>query len=130
MHALWHWLLYLLTWAAHDPATLAAERARCAGAVAVAYAALAVEPPPPPAPRREAETRTNDEKLGSQLGKKKTADFHAEPKFSVPRSTVNESLTVQPCPQCGDTGRVYRSDGGYVRCPCGACPTGRCPTAR
>ena len=98
MHALWHWLLYLLTWAAHDPATLAAERARCAGAVVVAYAALAQEPPPPPAPRREPEATPAPER--------------------------------QPCPQCRGTGRVYRSDGGYVRCPCGACSTGRCPTAR
>ena len=113
MHAIWHFILWCLACWSHDPATLAAERARCAGAVAVAYAALAVEPPPPPAPRREAETRTNDEKLGSQLGKKNAPVLPTEP--------------VKPCTQCGDTGRIYRSDGGYVRCPCGACPTGRCP---
>jgi hypothetical protein len=101
MHALWHWLLYLLTWASHDPATLATERARCAGAVAVAYAALAQEPV---APKRD------------EIGKKKAPEFPTEP--------------AKPCPQCGDTGRLYRNDGGWVRCPCGACPTGRCPTAR
>jgi hypothetical protein len=104
MHALWHWLLWCLAAWSHDPATLAAERARCAGAVAVAYAALAVEPPPPPAPRRE------------EIGKKNVPVLPTEP--------------AKPCTQCGDTGRVYRSDGGWVRCPCGACPTGRCSTAR
>jgi hypothetical protein len=43
MHAVWHFILYVLACWSHDPATLAAERARCAGAgaVAVAYAALA-----------------------------------------------------------------------------------------
>jgi len=105
MHALWHWLLYLLTWASHDPATLNAERARCAGAFAVAYAALAVEPPPPPAPRREPE-----------IGKKNVPVVPMEP--------------AKPCGDCRDTGRIYRNDGGWVRCQCGACPTGRCPTAR
>ena len=105
MHALWHWLLYVLAWASHEPATLAAERARCAGAVNVAYAALAVEPPPPPAPRREAE-----------IGKKNVPVVPTEP--------------AKPCGDCRGTGRVYRSDGGWVRCPCGACSTGRCPTAR
>ena len=105
MHAVWHFILYVLACWSHDPATLAAERARCAGAVAVAYAALAVDPPPPPAPRREPE-----------IGKKKTAEFPTEP--------------AKPCGDCRGTGRVYRSDGGYVRCQCGACPTGRCPTAK
>jgi hypothetical protein len=101
MHALWHFILYVLACWSHDPATLNAERARCAGAVVVAYAALAVEPPAPPAPRRE------------EIGKKNAPEFPTEP---------------TPCPQCHDTGRIYRSDGGYVRCPCGACSTGRCKT--
>jgi hypothetical protein len=35
-----------------------------------------------------------------------------------------------PCLQCSGTGRIYRSDGGWVRCPCGACPTARCPQKR
>ena len=105
MHAVWHFILWCLACWSHDPATLAAERARCAGAVNVAYAALAVEPPPPPAPRR-----------GAEIGKKKAPEFPTEP--------------AKPCPQCNDTGRVYRSDGGWVRCQCKACPTGRCPTAR
>jgi hypothetical protein len=35
-----------------------------------------------------------------------------------------------PCVQCSGTGRIYRSDGGWVKCPCGACPTGRCKPAR
>lgn len=44
MHALWHWVLYVLAWASHDPSSIAAERARAAGCVTVAYASLAVEP--------------------------------------------------------------------------------------
>ena len=96
MHALWHFLLWCLAAWSHDPATLAAERARCAGCVVVAYAALAVEPPPPPAPRRDPE--------------------------------ATPAPAKQPCPQCGDTGRLYRSDGGWVRCPCGACS--RCKPAK
>jgi hypothetical protein len=92
MHALWHWLLYVLAWAAHDPATLSHERARAAGCVAVAYAALAVEAPAP---------------------------AKVEPLPPLPPAA--------PCVQCTGTGRIYRSDGGWVRCPCGACPTGRCP---
>jgi hypothetical protein len=47
MHALWHWLLYVLTATSADPQLLEHERARTAGAVNVAYAALAVEQPPP-----------------------------------------------------------------------------------
>ena len=105
MHALWHWILYLLTWASHDPATLAAERARCAGAVAVAYAALAAEPIAPPA---------------SEISKKKAPEFPTEPPLPP----------AAPCVQCGNTGRLYRNDGGWVKCPCGACPTGRCKPAR
>lgn len=31
-----------------------------------------------------------------------------------------------PCPECSGTGKIYRSDGGYVRCKCGACPSGKC----
>jgi len=107
MHSLWHWLLYVLAWAAHDPATLAAERARCAGCVVVAYAALAAEP---------------------------VAPKQAEPVNPAPdvKPAVPERVAPkqQPCPQCGDTGRIYRSDGGWVRCPCGACPTGKCKPAR
>jgi hypothetical protein len=97
MHAIWHFILYVLACWSHDPATLAAERARCAGAVNVAYAALAQEPPPPPAPRRE------------------------------PEATP---APAKPCGDCRGTGRLYRNDGGWVKCPCGACPTGRCPTAK
>jgi hypothetical protein len=44
MHALWHWILYVLAWASHDPLSIAAERARAAGCVTVAYASLAQEP--------------------------------------------------------------------------------------
>jgi len=136
MHSLWHWLLWCLAAWSHDPATLAAERARCAGCVVVAYAALAQEQPAPkraePANPAPDATPEAPERVAPKrpFGKEKTADFHAEPNFSVPRSTVQESWTVQPCPQCHDTGRLYRSDGGWVRCPCGACATGRCPTAR
>ena len=108
MHALWHWLLYFLTWASHDPATLAAERARCAGAVNVAYAALAQEPAP--APKR-------DEPVNPAPDATPAAPERVAPK-------------QPPCPQCGDTGRIYRSDGGWVKCSHGSCATGRCPTAR
>jgi hypothetical protein len=111
MHAVWHFILYVLACWSHDPASLAAERARCAGAVNVAYAALAVEPPPPPAPRRD-KVGSDTSKVGSKVG----SDFPAKPD--------------EKCDDCRDTGRIYRSDGGYVRCPCKPCPTGRCPTAR
>lgn len=97
MHSLWHWLLYVLAWASHDPATIESERARCAGAVNVAYAALAAEPAP--APRREETSKKNDAVLPSPGA---------------------------PCLQCSGTGRIYRSDGGWVRCPC-QCPDGKCP---
>jgi len=43
MHALWHWILYLLAWASADPSSIASERARAAGCVTVAYASLAQE---------------------------------------------------------------------------------------
>ena len=109
MHGLWHWLLYLLAWAAHDPASLDAERARCAGAVCVAYAALAQEPAP--APRREPEAAP------AEIGKKKAPEF------------LPPLPPAAPCLQCSGTGRIYRSDGGWVRCPC-QCPTGKCPQKR
>lgn len=98
MHALWHWLLHLLCWASADPGLLDAERARCAGSVNVAYAALAQEPAP--APRRE----------------------EAAPAPTPPLPPA------APCLQCSGTGRIYRSDGGWVRCPC-QCPDGKCPPA-
>lgn len=89
MHALWHWILYVLAWASHDPASLAAERARAAGCVTVAYAALAQEPVKEPTP--------------------------ADTKPAAPR-----------CRECDGTGKIYRPDGGYVRCKCGACLSGTC----
>ena len=48
MHALWHWVLYMLASASADPQLLEQERARTAGAVNVAYASLAQEPAPEP----------------------------------------------------------------------------------
>jgi hypothetical protein len=90
MHALWHWVLYVLAWASHDPATLAAERARAAGCVTVAYASLATEPAKEPA---------------------------AEPAKPVAPAR---------CRECDGTGKIFRPDGGYVRCKCGACPSGTC----
>lgn len=89
MHALWHWLLYVLTWSSADAGLMEAERARTAGSVAVAYATLATEPTPAP------------------------------------------SIDVQPsstpaCERCDGTGRIYRPDGGWVKCPCGACSSGHC----
>lgn len=51
MHALWHWILYVLTATSADPQLLEHERARTAGAVNVAYASTAAEPAP--APKRD-----------------------------------------------------------------------------
>jgi len=48
MHALWHWVLYVLAATSADPQLLEQERARTAGAVNVAYASLATEPDPAP----------------------------------------------------------------------------------
>lgn len=48
MHALWHWILYVLTATSADPQLLEHERARTAGAVNVAYASLAVQAAPEP----------------------------------------------------------------------------------
>jgi hypothetical protein len=46
---------------------------------------------------------------------------------SVPQAApVAVKAPSPPCPDCKGTGRIYRSDGGYVRCKCGACPTGKC----
>ena len=75
-------------------------------------AALAQEPAP--APRRD-ESRNEQPKLGSELGKK---NAHVSPTPPLPPAA--------PCLQCSGTGRIYRSDGGWVRCPC-QCPDGRCP---
>jgi hypothetical protein len=129
MHALWHWLLYLLTWASHDPATLAAERARCAGAVVVAYAALAQEPTP--APKREADHSADAGKM-VPAPPQPVVPERVAPKqpFGKEKLPVLPTEPSRPCPQCHDTGRIYRSDGGWVRCSCGACSTRRCPTAR
>ena len=103
MHALWHWLLYVLaSWSA-DPAMIDAERARCAGSVIVAYAALA--PEPAPTPRREDDRKKNDAVL------------------PLPTPPLPPAA---PCVQCSGTGRIYRSDGGWVRCQC-QCPDGKCP---
>lgn len=104
MHALWHWLLYVLCWASADPAVIQAERARCTGSVNVAYAALA------PEPRKE--LRNEDPELGTKLG------------------TTPPLPPAAPCVQCSGTGRIYRSDGGWVKCSCGACPAGKCPPKR
>ena len=101
MHALWHWLLYVLaSWSA-DPAMIHAERARCTGSVNVAYAVLA--PEPAPAPRRQE---------------------------AAPPTPLPPLPPAAPCVQCSGTGRIYRSDGGWVRCSCGACPAGKCPPKR
>jgi len=100
MHSLWHWLLYVLCWASADPAMIQAERARCAGAVNVAYAALA--PEPTPTPRREE---------------------------AAPPAPLPPLPPAAPCLQCSGTGRIYRSDGGWVKCRC-QCQDGKCPPAK
>lgn len=91
MHAAWHWVLWVLAIAAHDPSDIEAERARAAGCVSVAYAAMAKEEPQP------------------------------APKPETPKP--------QPCRECDGSGRIFRPDGGYVRCKCVVCPTGRCAKA-
>jgi len=132
MHALWHFILYVLACWSHDPATLNAERARCAGAVNVAYAAMAQEPP---APKRAEPVNPAPDATPAVPGRvapKQPADHSADAGKmvpAVPRPTIQESRTVPPCVQCSGTGRIYRSDGGYVKCPC-QCPTGKCPTRR
>lgn len=91
MHALWHWVLWLLTVWSADPHAIARERAVAAGCANVAYAALVEEQLPQPVPVKVA--------------------------------------PPAPCPECKGTGRIYRPDGGYVRCKCGACSTGACSKA-
>lgn len=90
MHALWHWVLWLLTVWSADPHAIARERAVAAGCANVAYAALVEEQLPP-----------------------------------VPVKVVHPAA----CSECKGTGRIYRPDGGYVRCKCGACPSGTCSKA-
>jgi len=121
MHAFWHWLLWCLAAWSHDPATLDAERARCAGAVNVAYAAMAQEPAPPPK-RRDDHSADAGKMVPPvpEIHKKKAPEFLPELPPLPPAG---------PCIHCGDTGRLYRSDGGWVRCPC-KCPTGKCPKQR
>lgn len=93
MHAMWHWILYVLTWWSHDPVSLELERAKGAGCANVAYASFAQEPQP----RR-------------------------------PKREADDKPPAPPCKSCGGSGKIYRPDGGYVRCPCGACESGACRT--
>lgn len=46
-----------------------------------------------------------------------------------PNSAVVPKEAPKPCQDCQGTGKIYRSDGGYVRCGCGACPSGKCAKA-
>jgi hypothetical protein len=115
MHAVWHWLLYLLTWWSADPANLEHERARAAGAVAVAYASLAKEPAP--LPRRETEP-----------GKENAPVLPPDNRPVAPVTILPPP--AGPCVKCNDTGRVYRPDGGFVRCGCQPCKSGSCPPKR
>jgi hypothetical protein len=39
-----------------------------------------------------------------------------------------EKPQAAACKECNGTGRIYRPDGGFVRCQCGACSSGRCQT--
>lgn len=117
MHSFWHWLLHLLTWASADPGLVERERARAAGCVIVAYAALA--PDPAPAPRRDFPEPENQ-------AKPETREPQA---ISRPLVNVPPLPPAAPCLQCSGTGRIYRSDGGWVRCPC-QCPGGKCPPGK
>lgn len=146
MHALWHWILYVLAWASHDPATLESERARAAGCVTVAYAALAVDPPPPP-PRRidrgavadtplfDAHRKTCTQCSKPLMNPDGTENSICEDGFALwqqdlrnakPKSKSNPAATSPRCRECDGTGKIFRPDGGYVRCKCGACPSGTC----
>lgn len=107
MANLWQWLLYVLAAWSHDPVNLELDRARTAGAVAVAYAALAVEHKP--SPKREEQPEPPSPAVVPE----------------TPPSAPPKPPEVKPCPLCNDTGRIYRDDGGYVRCQC-RCRTGKC----
>lgn len=95
LHQLWHWVLWVLCIAAHDPTAIEVERARASGCVNVAYSSLTPPPAPAPAPEKPAEP---------------------------------EPAPAPPCKECNGSGKIFRNDGGYVRCKCGACPTGQCKT--
>jgi hypothetical protein len=49
-----------------------------------------------------------------------TPDVPPAPKKQSPPAPVR-------CEKCDGSGRIYRPDGGYVKCSCGACTTGTCP---
>lgn len=146
MHALWHWVLYVLTATSADPQLLEHERARTAGAVNVAYAALAVDPPAP-APRRidrgaVADTPLFDahRKTCSQCSKPLmdpdgTENSICENGFSLWKQDLRnaiEKAQQKPaapavCHDCNGKGYTVRSDGSRWACRCKACPTGTCP---
>jgi hypothetical protein len=144
MHALWHWVLYVLTATSADPQLLEVERARAAGAVNVAYASLATEPAP--APRRidrgaVADTPLFDahRKKCSQCSKPLmnqdgTENSICEDGYALWQQDMRnavEKAQAKPaaaavCP-CNGKGYVVRPDGSRWACPCKTCPSGKCP---
>jgi hypothetical protein len=144
MYALWHWILYLLAWASHDPSSIAAERARAAGCVTVAYASLAQEPPAP-APRRidrgaVADTPLFDahRKKCSQCSKPLmdqdgTENSICEDGFALWQQDLRSATekaqakpaAPAPCP-CGGKGYTVRPDGSRWACKCGECTSAKC----
>lgn len=54
----------------------------------------------------------------------------APPPAPQPKPEDAASAQEDPkCPKCDGTGRIYRPDGGWVKCSC-SCPSGRCPTTK
>jgi hypothetical protein len=146
MHALWHWLLYVLAATSADPQMLEQERARTAGSVNVAYASLATDPPPP-APRRIDRGAVADTPLFD--AHRKTCRHCSNPLMD-PDGTENglcedgyallqqdmrnaiEKAQAKPaapavCPDCHGKGYTLRPDGSRWACRCKSCPSGKCP---
>lgn len=144
MHALWHWVLYMLAATSADPQLLEQERARTAGAVNVAYASLAQEPAP--APRRidrgaSADTPLFDahRKKCSQCSKPLmdpdgTENSICEDGYALWQQDMRNAIekaqakpAAQPACPCNGKGYITRSDGSRWACQCKTCPTGKCP---
>ena len=46
-----------------------------------------------------------------------------------PQPQPGETKQPQKCLSCDGSGRIYRPDGGWVKCSC-SCSTGRCQTSK
>lgn len=47
-----------------------------------------------------------------------------------PRREPEPPQAAPACKECNGTGRIYRPDGGFVRCGCQPCKSGSCPAKR